>query len=92
MNVRMTAEKQITLPNDVVEALQLEPGNEVAFARSASGEITLTKVERREAIETLEQIRERLTRISEEARKNMFPEFAHMTTDEFMSFIRGDDV
>ena len=91
MNARMTAARQITLPDDVVEALRLEPGNEVTFARGPGGEITLTKAERNEPRETQEQIRERLRRVGDAARKTLSPEYAHMTTDEFMRFIRGDD-
>lgn len=92
MNVRMTAGKQITLPDDVVEALHLEPGNEVAFVRGPGGAVLLTKAERGQAVETREEIRERLLKAGEKARRSLSPEFANMTTDEFMTFIRGDEV
>jgi bifunctional DNA-binding transcriptional regulator/antitoxin component of YhaV-PrlF toxin-antitoxin module len=91
MNVRMTAGKQITLPDDVVEALQLEPGSEVVFERRPGGEVMLTKAARSGAAETRGQIVERLRRAGEKARRTAAPEFAHMTTDEFMEFIRGDE-
>jgi bifunctional DNA-binding transcriptional regulator/antitoxin component of YhaV-PrlF toxin-antitoxin module len=94
MNVRMTAEKQITLPDEVVEALDLEPGSEVAFTRGPAGEVVLKRAggeSGRGGRETREQIRARILRAAEEARKATSPEFAHMTTDEFMTFIRGDE-
>jgi bifunctional DNA-binding transcriptional regulator/antitoxin component of YhaV-PrlF toxin-antitoxin module len=91
MNVRMTAGKQITLPDDVVEALQLEPGSEVAFERRPGGKVVLTKAMQSSAQEPRERIVERLRRAGEKARQTVSPEFAQMTTDEFMEFIRGSD-
>jgi bifunctional DNA-binding transcriptional regulator/antitoxin component of YhaV-PrlF toxin-antitoxin module len=92
MNARMTAGKQITLPDDVVEALRLEPGSEVVFARGPGGEVLLKRADAEAGGgEQREQIRARLLKAGEAARKTTAPEFAHMTTDEFMTFIRGDE-
>ena len=91
MNARMTAGKQITLPDDVAEALQLEPGSEVVFERGPGGEVVLTKAARSGAKETHAQLVEHLRRAGEKARRTTSPEFAEMTTDEFMEFIRGNE-
>jgi bifunctional DNA-binding transcriptional regulator/antitoxin component of YhaV-PrlF toxin-antitoxin module len=90
MNVRMTAGKQITLPDDVVEALQLEPGSEVVFERRPNGEVVLSSAGGREtARPTAAQIRAHLERVVANLPKPA-DEFAGMTTDEIMEFLRGE--
>jgi bifunctional DNA-binding transcriptional regulator/antitoxin component of YhaV-PrlF toxin-antitoxin module len=90
MNARMTAGKQITLPDDVVEALRLEPGSEVTFEWRAGGEVVLTKVASdHPACPTAEEIRERMERAIADLPKPA-GEFANMTTDEIMELLRGE--
>jgi bifunctional DNA-binding transcriptional regulator/antitoxin component of YhaV-PrlF toxin-antitoxin module len=90
MNARMTAEKQITVPDDVVDALRLEPGSEVAFERLPNGEVILSNAVGRELPRpTVEQIRAHLERVTATLPKPA-EEFADMTTDEIMEFLRGE--
>ena len=39
----LTSKSQITLPKDVRQRLQLEPGDKIAFLPMADGQITVTK-------------------------------------------------
>ncbi len=88
MNARMTAGKQITLPDEVVDALRLRPGSEVAFERGPNGEIILAKADVPEAA-TSEEVRARIERAIADLPKPR-DEFARMTTDEIMEFLRGE--
>jgi bifunctional DNA-binding transcriptional regulator/antitoxin component of YhaV-PrlF toxin-antitoxin module len=83
MNVRMTAGKQITLPDDVVEALQLEPGSEVVFERRPGGQIVITKAGEVSRPSKAEY-RRRLQSLLGSAGPGP-------TTDEIMRMTRGED-
>ena len=90
MNARMTAGKQITLPDDVVEALQLEPGSEVVFERRPNGEVVLSNAAGAEPRRpSVAEIRSHLERVAANLPKPA-DEFAGMTTDEIMEFLRGE--
>jgi bifunctional DNA-binding transcriptional regulator/antitoxin component of YhaV-PrlF toxin-antitoxin module len=88
MNAKVKLGGVITLPTDVVEALKLEPGSEVSFIRGPSG-FVLDKVPKGPK-PTRDQVRDRLSTAAKAARTGLSKEFADMTTDEFMEFIRGD--
>ncbi len=88
MNARVTVSGEVKLPDDVMEALDLAPGSEVAFERGASGEIVLSKAPPEKP--AVDDYRTRLSRAAEKARADLRPEFVGMSTDEFMSFIRGE--
>lgn len=90
MNARMTAGKQITLPDDVIEALRLEPDSEVLFERRPNGDIVLGNAAGGERTRpTAEEIRAHLERVIADLPKPT-GEFAGMTTDEIMEFLRGE--
>jgi bifunctional DNA-binding transcriptional regulator/antitoxin component of YhaV-PrlF toxin-antitoxin module len=90
MNARMTAGKQITLPDEVVEALQLEPGSEVAFERGPGGDVVLRNAAGGSLRKlTAAEIRAHLERVAANLPKPA-EEFAGMTTDEIMEFLRGE--
>lgn len=87
MNAKMREAGMITLPADVVEALGLKPGNEVSFRPGANGEFTLSKAAEA-PVASRAEIRKRLERGVGFPRG--LDEFAGMTTDEFMEFLRGE--
>ncbi len=88
MNVIVKMGGVITLPSEVVEELDLEPGTEVAFNRSADGVFTLERVEAGEH-PSREQIRSQIRAAAAAARSGTLPEYADMSTDDFMALIRG---
>ena len=89
MNVKVNVGGVITLPADVVEQLRLKPGSELSFGRGPDGRFVVDKVDDGPA-PTVAQIRQRLERVTKAARSGMPEEFAGMTTDEIMEFLRGD--
>jgi bifunctional DNA-binding transcriptional regulator/antitoxin component of YhaV-PrlF toxin-antitoxin module len=89
MNVRMSTDRQITLPDDVVEQLHLAPGTEVTFQRGPQGEIILARADPLPR-PTREEIRTRLEKFRKWDRAHVLPEYANMTTDEYMKIFRGD--
>lgn len=89
MNATVKQGGVITLPTDVIETLKLEVGSEVSFRQGADGAVVLAKIPEGTP-PTREQIRERIRNVANAARSGLSREFANMTTDEFMEFIRGD--
>lgn len=77
--MRLTDEGQVTLPRQVIEALQLKAGDEVSFGIDDAGRVTIT---RQTAVEHLQ---EALRRIKAD------PPIKGKTTDEIMEILRGDD-
>ena len=89
MNAKVKLGGVVTLPSDVMEELRLEPGSEISFGRRPEGGFVLAKVEPG-PIRSRAQIREHLAEVAKAARSGLAKEFADMTTDEYMGFIRGD--
>ena len=89
MNVRVKLGGVITLPPDIVEELQLEPGSELAFGPARDGKVVVEKVPQGPT-PTQEQIRHHLENVAKAARIGMVKEYADMTTDEYMEYVRGD--
>jgi len=89
MNAKVKLGGVITLPPDLIEELKLEPGSEVAFGRAPDGKFYVDRAEPA-PIQTREQIRAHLDAVSRAARHGLSREFADMTTDEYMEFIRGE--
>jgi bifunctional DNA-binding transcriptional regulator/antitoxin component of YhaV-PrlF toxin-antitoxin module len=83
MNTRVSIGGEVKLPQDVIEALKLEPGNAVSFERGSKGEVILSKVEEPPSV-SREQYRRNLERLV--GRAGPGP-----TTDEVMRMTRGDD-
>jgi hypothetical protein len=88
MNVIVKLGGVVTLPDEVVDELDLEPGSEVAFNRGPDGLFTVERVDPGEK-PSREQIRNQVRAAAVAARSGTLPEFADMTTDEYMAFIRG---
>lgn len=83
MNARVTLGGEVKLPQDVLDALHLEPGNVVNFERGPKGEVILEKAE-----ET--------PRLSREEYRRRLESFVGIagpgpTTDEVMRMTRGED-
>jgi bifunctional DNA-binding transcriptional regulator/antitoxin component of YhaV-PrlF toxin-antitoxin module len=78
----------VTLPDEVVEELGLEPGSEIAFKRGPQGNFFLERADA-SARPSREQIRQQIRAAALSARTGVRPEYAQMTTDEYMAFIRG---
>ena len=77
----MTPNGEVQLPPEVIEALELEPGNAVAFERGPAGEVILVKG-RDEPQFDAEAYRQRLERLVGSAGPGL-------TTDEIMEMTRG---
>ena len=77
--MRLTDEGQVTLPRQVIEALQLKAGDEVSFGIDEAGRVTLTRQT------AVERLHEALRRIKAD------PPIKGMTTDEIMEILRGED-
>lgn len=88
MNVIVKLGGVVTLPDEVLDELDLEPGSEIAFVRAPTGGFTIDKARVGEQ-PSREQIRNQVRAAAVGARTGMRPEFADMTTDEYMEFIRG---
>jgi|GEM_PF-5902124 len=88
MIARVTIGGEVKLPDEVMKALDLAPGSEVAFERGAGGEIVLSKaqVERPTPVD----YRARLVEATERLRTDVSPEYRGMSTDEFMRLLRSD--
>lgn len=86
MNVIVKMGGVITLPVEVVDELGLEPGSEIVFSKKPSGDLVVTRAA---GEPSREQIRNQLRAAAIAARTGMIPEYAEMTTDEFMELIRG---
>ncbi len=89
MNAKVKLGGVITLPPDVMEELKLEPGHEVSFGRAPNGKFLVARVDPG-PVPTRTQIRDHLSNVAKAARTGMLKEFADMSTDEYMEFIRGD--
>jgi AbrB family looped-hinge helix DNA binding protein len=85
--MRITSKGQVTVPKEVRDDLGLKPGSEAGFERNERGEFVLVNLEDRRN----ETAGERLVRKLKEAGRRLKrdPEFANMTTDEYMELIRG---
>ena len=79
----------VTLPSDVVESLKLGPGTEVAFRRNPDGSYMMERVSNG-LQPTRAEVRAHIEAVAKAARLGLSKEFANMTTDEYMEFIRGD--
>ena len=77
--MRLTDEGQVTLPKQVIEALELSPGDDVVFGIDDAGRVTLT---RQTAVERFD---EALRRIKAD------PPIKGVKTDEITARLRGDD-
>jgi antitoxin component of MazEF toxin-antitoxin module len=88
MNVIVKMGGVVTLPDEVVDELDLEPGSEIEFARSPAGGFIVGRARTGDQ-PSREQIRNQVRAAAVTARGGTRPEFADMTTDEFMAFIRG---
>lgn len=88
MNVIVKMGGVVTLPEDVVDELELEPGNEIVFSKTANGDFVVQKAEAGDR-PSRAQIRNQLKAAALAARTGMIAEYADMTTDEYMAFIRG---
>jgi bifunctional DNA-binding transcriptional regulator/antitoxin component of YhaV-PrlF toxin-antitoxin module len=89
MNAKVNVGGVVTLPGDVIEELGLKPGSRISFERGPKGKFVVGKVEDGPEL-TFEQVRDRLANVAKAARLGLSKEFAGMTTDEYMEFIRGD--
>jgi len=83
MNARVTVSGEVRLPQDVLDALDLEPGSVVNFERGPGGEVILAKA----------QEPPRLSRDEYRRRLGAFVGSAGPgpTTDEIMRMTRGED-
>jgi bifunctional DNA-binding transcriptional regulator/antitoxin component of YhaV-PrlF toxin-antitoxin module len=88
MNVIVKMGGVVTLPGEVLDELDLEPGSEIVFSRSPTGGFVVEKATLGER-PSREQIRNQLRAAAVAARTGMIPEYADMTTDEYMELIRG---
>ena len=86
MNVIVKVGGVVTLPGEVVDELGLEPGSEIVFSKKSTGEFVVEKAGEQPS---REQIRNQLRAAAIAARTGMIPEYAEMTTDEYMELIRG---
>jgi antitoxin component of MazEF toxin-antitoxin module len=89
MNVIVKMGGVVTLPDEVVDELDLEPGSEIVFSKSPDGSFFVEKAEAADGELSREQVRNELRAASLAARTGMVLEYADMTTDEYMEFIRG---
>lgn len=88
MNVIVKVGGVVTLPGEVLEELDLEPGSEIVFNRSPTGGFVVQKAEQGDS-SSREHIRNQIRAAAIAARTGMIPEYAEMTTDEYMELIRG---
>ena len=88
MNVVLKPGGVVTLPAEVIEGLDLEPGNQIAFKRGPNGEYTLEKAP--ESSETSETgpAREEFRRRIRAAVGSAGP---GPSTEELMALLRGED-
>jgi AbrB family looped-hinge helix DNA binding protein len=84
--MRVTSKGQVTIPKEVRDKLGIEPGDEVAF-REEGEAIILEKTEARAGESRGERMVRLLSEIGKRLRLN--PEFANMSTDEYMELMRG---
>ena len=88
MNVIVKVGGVVTLPGEVLDELGLEPGSEIVFNRSPNGGFVVERADPGEG-PSREQIRSQIRAAAVAARTGMIPEYAEMTTDEYMELIRG---
>ena len=70
MNVRMTATQEIRLPDEVVDALGIDPGAELQITRRPHGEFVLEKAAATAADRpSREEMRQRLLAVTGAARR-----------------------
>ena len=85
MNVIVKMGGVVTLPDEVIEGLDLEPGSEVAFTRGHHGEFTVEKVPQPKGLQPSRDEIERQIRAAIGAAG------PGPGTDEYMALMRGDD-
>lgn len=83
---KLTIKGQVTIPKDVRDALELKPGERVAFEKNECGDYVIRKPGI-DAAEREKRIQEMLAKIDEARR--LYPALPiDMTTDEYMAMIR----
>jgi bifunctional DNA-binding transcriptional regulator/antitoxin component of YhaV-PrlF toxin-antitoxin module len=83
MNIRMSAAREIKLPDEVVDALGIRPGGELQIVRRPDGDFVLERAPTEGRRRTREEMLKRLRAVAGAAGPGP-------NTDEFMAMLRGD--
>ena len=82
----VTDKGQVTIPKHIRVAAGVAPGSEVVFSLEGS-KIVITLV----GTAVKSDRRAQLRAAAERVRKSFSPEFRKLSSDEIMTFLRGDD-